>query len=76
MQGYWSNFAKTGNPNGEDLPTWTAFDALQPQEMALGHERSYSRPVARADRYEAMIGQLLRREQTPQPQVLSQTLAQ
>lgn len=46
MQGYWSNFAKTGNPNGEDLPPWTAFDALQPQEMALGHERShYERPV-------------------------------
>ncbi len=22
MIGYWTNFAKTGNPNGSDLPTW------------------------------------------------------
>lgn len=63
MQSYWSNFAKTGNPNSAALPAWAEFDPLNPQEMALGHERSYSRPVARADRYNAMSSQLLRREQ-------------
>jgi para-nitrobenzyl esterase len=26
MQRYWTNFAKTGNPNGEQLPTWPGFD--------------------------------------------------
>lgn len=66
MQSYWSNFAKTGNPNSAALPNWAEFDPLNPQEMALGHERSYSRPVARADRYDAMRGQLLRREQRMQ----------
>ena len=67
MQLYWRNFAATGDPNGAGLPTWTAFDELNAQELALGHERSYSRPVARADRYKAMTNQLLRREQALQP---------
>ena len=62
MQSYWSNFAKAGDPNNDRAPAWQSFSLLQPTEMALGHEKSYSRPVARMDRYEAMNGQLLRRE--------------
>jgi para-nitrobenzyl esterase len=27
MQQYWTNFAKTGNPNGGQLPAWPTFDA-------------------------------------------------
>jgi para-nitrobenzyl esterase len=23
---YWSNFAKTGNPNGQDLPNWPVYN--------------------------------------------------
>ena len=36
MSTYWVNFAKTGNPNGKDLPEWPAFDAKKDLLMGLG----------------------------------------
>ena len=33
MMDYWTNFAKTGNPNGGDLPTWETFN--EPDRLAL-----------------------------------------
>jgi len=32
---YWTNFAKQGNPNGEGLPRWPAFDAAE-QILEIG----------------------------------------
>jgi para-nitrobenzyl esterase len=33
MQAYWSNFAKTGDPNGANLVKWPKFDAKARQYM-------------------------------------------
>ena len=35
MGSYWSNFAKTGDPNGEGLPRWPAYSADGYQVMHL-----------------------------------------
>jgi len=32
---YWTNFAKTGNPNGDGLPNWPAFDGAE-QILEIG----------------------------------------
>lgn len=38
MSSYWVNFAKTGNPNGEGLPVWPAFNDSKPEVIELGDE--------------------------------------
>jgi len=38
MAQYWVNFATTGSPNGEGLPTWPAYTADEGKYMELGDE--------------------------------------
>ena len=48
LQSYWTNFAKTGNPNGPGLPTWPAYTGLGGQVLQLS-----AAPFARANTDEA-----------------------
>jgi len=36
MSGYWVQFAKTGNLNGEGLVEWPSYDSSDDQYMELG----------------------------------------
>jgi para-nitrobenzyl esterase len=36
MRSYWTNFAKTGDPNGANVPGWPAFDAQSKGSMEFG----------------------------------------
>ncbi len=35
MSSYWANFAKTGNPNGKDLPVWDAYNTTSKKVIML-----------------------------------------
>jgi para-nitrobenzyl esterase len=43
MQQYWTNFAKTGDPNGGQLPTWPKFDAVSGAYLQF----TYAGPIAK-----------------------------
>jgi para-nitrobenzyl esterase len=36
MVAYWTNFVKTGNPNGAGLPKWPAYQTAVDQHLELG----------------------------------------
>jgi para-nitrobenzyl esterase len=49
LRRYWLNFAKTGNPNGDGMPNWPAFDARANQCLDIGRDVKVA-PVPHADR--------------------------
>jgi len=45
MRTYWTNFAKTGDPNGTGLPRWPAYDDAKPQMLHIEAENTKAGPV-------------------------------
>jgi para-nitrobenzyl esterase len=52
MATYWSNFAKTGDPNGSNLPTWPAYDAKGNYQVMILGKDIHARPAKHQDRFE------------------------
>jgi para-nitrobenzyl esterase len=48
MQQYWTNFAKTGNPNGPGLPAWQKYDTATKSSMEFSNEGPVQRSANRA----------------------------
>jgi para-nitrobenzyl esterase len=46
MNSYWTNFAKTGNPNGKGLPVWPLYDTQKEQIMDIELD---GKPVSKPD---------------------------
>jgi para-nitrobenzyl esterase len=51
MQSYWTNFAKTGNPNGEGLPNWPAYNGKDGWQVMHLDATVAARPDEHRDRY-------------------------
>lgn len=52
MNSYWVNFAKTGNPNGKDLPKWPAYS---PKTNEILDVQSDGKPVGKIDPWKARL---------------------
>jgi para-nitrobenzyl esterase len=52
---YWVNFAKTGKPNGQDLPQWPVFTDSDQQVMNL-NDPSKATPVPNLDKLKVFDG--------------------
>jgi para-nitrobenzyl esterase len=45
LRTYWTNFAKTGDPNGAGLPAWPAFTSSDARVLHIGSDRTKAGPI-------------------------------
>jgi para-nitrobenzyl esterase len=57
---YWTNFTKTGNPNGKGLPAWPAYNTHDSQIMILG-EKPMAKPLPDKAALDFMFGEMSRK---------------
>jgi para-nitrobenzyl esterase len=63
IQKYWTNFAKTGDPNGAGLPTWPRFDRASRAFIAFADEGAVARAALRRPFCDLYLENLGRRMQ-------------
>ena len=59
MVGYWTQFAKSGDPNGEGLVGWPTYDGEEPSYLELGDTIAVGSALGaeRLDQLEAILAQ-------------------
>ncbi|MEM6554940.1 MAG: carboxylesterase family protein, partial [Pseudomonadota bacterium] len=65
---YWTNFARTGNPNGAGLPEWPAYDAASDQWMTFNPSIEAKANI-RAEKLDIMERALSQRVAEAVPQI-------
>src|ERR1043166_4230914 len=56
MSSYWTNFAKTGDPNGPGLPPWPVFSSNDQRAMYFDDAQPGARPVPNLTQIKALDG--------------------
>jgi para-nitrobenzyl esterase len=51
---YWTNFAKYGDPNGEGLPEWPAYNEADPQSMHFLYDKAKPGPIVNIEGLKAL----------------------
>ena len=67
MSSYWTNFAKTGDPNGAGLPAWPAFTATD-QRVMYFDGTSAARPLPNVTQLKALDTYFIRRRAVSPPE--------
>lgn len=65
---YWTNFAKTGDPNGEELPAWPLYHPVEDQWMTFNPSIEVKSGI-RADKLDIMERALFARIEAAVPQI-------
>ena len=52
MNTYWTNFAKTGNPNGENLPVWPLYNTQNEEILDIEPD---GKPIGKSDPRKARL---------------------
>jgi para-nitrobenzyl esterase len=56
MSSYWTNFAKTGDPNGPGLPPWPVFSTADQKVLFFDDAKPGARPVPNIEQIKAFDG--------------------
>ena len=64
---YWTNFAKTGDPNGANLPKWPAFSESKPPMLHIGSGNIQAAPVVNENGLKVLDEYLARRRASEAP---------